>query len=82
MTDELRDSDEMKMIVLKNLIKLAGENKFSGLEKPKQIKLLTEQFSQENELLTPTMRLKRNVAKTYYKEAIDHMYTLTPMNAK
>ena len=28
MTDELRDSDEMKMIVLKDLIKLAGENKF------------------------------------------------------
>ena len=40
MTEEVRNSDEMKLIVLKDLYKLAGENKFSGLEKPKQITLL------------------------------------------
>ena len=34
-TEEVRNSEEMKMLVLKDLIKLAGENKLSGLEKPK-----------------------------------------------
>lgn len=34
-TDESLQSDELKLLVLKDLIKLANENKFSGLEKPK-----------------------------------------------
>jgi len=34
-TEEVRNSEEMKMLVLKDLVKLAGQNKFSGLEKPK-----------------------------------------------
>lgn len=41
-TDEVRNSEEMKLIVLKDLVKLGSENKFSSLEKPKQITLLME----------------------------------------
>jgi len=42
---------------------LAVEAKFNSLEKPCQLMLLKEPFTIENEFLTPTMKMKRNVAK-------------------
>ena len=66
--EALYASDELKSIVLKDFTRLANENNFNGLEKPKQIMLLEEQFTGDNGLLTPTMKLKRNFAKVYFKE--------------
>ena len=57
-----------------DLIALATKNKLSSLEKPKDIFLTTEEFSIENDLLTPTFKLKRNVAAKAYQEQIDAMY--------
>ncbi len=53
---------------------ICKEHKLSGLEKPKDFYLTAEQFSVENNLLTPTFKLKRNIARDYYKEKIDAMY--------
>ena len=44
------------------------EHKLSGLEKPKDFYLTIDQFSVENNLLTPTFKLKRNIARDYYKD--------------
>jgi len=33
-----------------------------------------EEFSVENDMLTPTFKLKRNIAAKVYKEKIDLMY--------
>jgi len=44
-------------------MKLAASNKFNSLEKPKAIKLILDPWTQENDMLTPTFKLKRNVAK-------------------
>lgn len=33
-----------------------------------------EAFTQENDLITPTFKLKRNIAKKVYQEDIDRMY--------
>jgi len=52
-------------MIYKDMIRLADANKFNSLEKPKQIYLLKDPFSQD-ELLTPTMKLKRNIAKQYF----------------
>ena len=49
------------------MMKLAAEKKLSSLEKPKQFILSPELFSIENNLLTPTFKLKRNVAKTHFE---------------
>ena len=53
---------------MKDFTRLANENKLNGLEKPKQITLLEEPFSAENGLFTPTMKLKRNIAKDHFCE--------------
>lgn len=76
---ELLVSDDLKQIVLEDLCKLAKVNKLSGLEKPKQLALLSEPFSQDNDLLTPTQKLKRNVAKVHFKAQIDALYEMPVM---
>jgi len=55
-------------------MKLATANKLNSLEKPKQITLLMDPFTIESDLLTPTMKLKRNIAKDKFKEQINKMY--------
>ena len=58
---------------------LAVEAKFNSLEKPCQLMLLKEPFSIENEYLTPTMKMKRNVAKNMLKAEIDELYAMPIM---
>ena len=58
---------------------MGSSNGFNSLEKPKQITVLREQFSVENGLLTPTMKVKRNIAKIQFKEQIDKMYSMPVM---
>mgnify|MGYP000510060203 CR=1 FL=1 len=53
---------------------LAVSKKLSSLEKPKEFYLHAEPFSIENEILTPTFKLKRNVAKQTFQPQIDAMY--------
>jgi len=40
----------------------------------KQIRLLPEEFSQENNMLTPSMKIKRKVVNKVYGELIESMY--------
>lgn len=54
--------------------RVAVENKLSGLEKPKDIYLTLDAFSVENNMLTPTFKLKRNVGRELFKVQIDQMY--------
>jgi long-chain acyl-CoA synthetase len=75
MNEDLMKDEELKKIVLKDLLALAAANNFNGLEKCRAFKLTLEMFSQENDLLTPTMKLKRNIAKIYYQKDIEELYS-------
>ena len=44
------------------------------MEKPGDIFMTAEAFTIENDLLTPTFKLKRNVCKKVYQAEIDVMY--------
>ena len=48
--------------------------KLNSLEKPREIYIAQEAFSVDNDLLTPTFKLKRNVGKKVYQAQIDTMY--------
>jgi len=52
----------------------AKEFNFTSLEKIKKIHLHPQPFSVENNLLTPTFKIKRNDAKKFFKDQIDAMY--------
>ena len=63
----IKDS-EFKKVVMDDLEQLGKSNKLSTLEKPKDVILTTEPFTIENNILTPTFKLKRNVARDIYKK--------------
>jgi long-chain acyl-CoA synthetase len=50
------------------------QQKLSGLEVPKKFYCTDEEFTSENDLLTPTYKLKRNEAKKKYYTQIKEMY--------
>jgi long-chain acyl-CoA synthetase len=52
----------------------AKEHSLTSLEKIKAVYLSREPFTVDNNIVTPTMKTKRNVAKAYFKDAIDKMY--------
>ena len=68
------ESDELKKDIIDDLDRLAKENKFNSLEKVKKIHLTTEMFTPENEILTPSMKIKRPFAKKVYLAEIEKMY--------
>jgi len=67
-------SDAFKKFVQEDLKALSIEHKLSGLEKPKDIFITDDAFSVENHCLTPTYKLKRNIAREYFASQIEEMY--------
>jgi long-chain acyl-CoA synthetase len=65
---------EFKKLIMDEIAALSKEHKLSGLEKPKDIYLTDDAFTIENNLLTPTFKLKRNIGREYFKVQIDAMY--------
>jgi long-chain acyl-CoA synthetase len=63
-----------KKLVLDEVRSVCDHHKLSSLEKPKKVFLSREPFSIENNLLTPTMKLKRNIAKVYFWPQIKALY--------
>lgn len=70
--------DDIKQDVAADLKRLADDNKLNSLERPKQLILTMDAFTIENEILTPTMKLKRNVAAQIYKDQIEEAYAKGP----
>ena len=60
---EVLTSAEFKKEVMDDMAKLAKENKLLSLEIPKDIYLTLDAFTVDNDQLTPTFKLKRNIAK-------------------
>jgi len=65
---------KFKQAVLDDFNKLAAGAKLSSLEKPKNLTLLLSPWTEQNDMLTPTQKLKRNIATLKLKEDIDRMY--------
>ena len=60
--------------MIKELDRIAERKKLQGFEKIKNIYLALEPFTVENELLTPTLKLKRPEAAKAFREKIDELY--------
>jgi long-chain acyl-CoA synthetase len=60
--------------MMDEIAQVSAANKLSGLEKPKDIFITSDAFSVENNMLTPTFKLKRNIGREYFKVPIDAMY--------
>ncbi len=61
-----QDSDFAK-VILAEINELGKAKKLNSLEKPKEVFIASEAFSVDNDILTPTFKLKRNICKKVYQ---------------
>ncbi len=71
---EVIQTEEFEKEVFEQFKRKEAETHMSGLEKVKKIKFHSEAFSVQNDLLTPTFKVKRNVAKKMFEKEIQEMY--------
>jgi len=57
---------DYKKVIMDDIKAMAKESKFNSLEIPKDIYMSGEAFSAENDILTPTFKLKRHGGVKYF----------------
>ena len=68
------ENEELKKEILKDLETMGRKADFKGFEIIKKIYLSPEPFTVENDLCTPTLKIRRHVAKKYFEEKIKQLY--------
>lgn len=68
------NSELLKKEILKELETIGRANGAKGFEVVKNVHFTLDEFSEENGLLTPTKKVKRNEVKREYQKAITDMY--------
>ncbi|KAI8901832.1 hypothetical protein BC833DRAFT_521720 [Globomyces pollinis-pini] len=71
---QLCKKPEFQKVLLEELTQTGKSEKLRGFEMIKAIHVDAEMFSLENEMLTPTFKLKRPLAAKKYRAVIDEMY--------
>jgi long-chain acyl-CoA synthetase len=74
---EVLASKEYKDIIIKAMEAKAKEYALNSLERIKAIYLSPEAFTVDNDIITPTFKIKRNIAKKVFTEQIAKMYAET-----
>lgn len=68
----LAANKQVEALILEEIKKYSDD--FKGYERPKQVLLLSEEFSPENDMLTPSLKLKRRNVIKEYESQIDDLY--------
>jgi long-chain acyl-CoA synthetase len=68
------DSKDLKDDIIKELDKYGRKMGLKGFELPKKIHLCKEHFTVENQIITPTMKIRRHIAKKYFEKEIKQLY--------
>ncbi|CZT48853.1 related to long-chain-fatty-acid--CoA ligase FAA2 [Rhynchosporium secalis] len=65
---------KVRKAVVKELDKIGKKNKFNSYERVRAVHLEVEPFTIDNELLTPTLKLKRPQTAKKFRAELDRMY--------
>ena len=71
---DLVDNQDYKKHLLNEINSKAKEFNLTGLERIRKLHLIDYPFTVENDLMTPTYKVKRNKAKQVFQAQIDEMY--------
>lgn len=66
--------EKVKKQVLKDVDRVSRKSKLAGFERLKNLTLEVEPFTVQNELLTPTLKLKRVIAARRLRGLLDELY--------
>jgi long-chain acyl-CoA synthetase len=69
--DEALIENDYVSTILKDMSDLAKDSHLTSLEKIHHIHLTKDPFTVDNNLMTPTFKIKRNIAKERFKTEID-----------
>ena len=72
--DNLYENKIMEKEILNDINIVGREFDLKGFEIPKKVRIIIEPFSTENNLMTPTLKLKRKNIKDKCKNIINSMY--------
>jgi long-chain acyl-CoA synthetase len=72
---ELCRTPDLKKAILADIARLSRESGLHGFEVVRDIELESELFTVDNDLVTPTFKLKRQKLRDLYQDQIDAMYT-------
>ena len=70
------EEDEIKKEIIKDIDGYGRKNDLKGFELPKKIYLCKEPFSIKNQIITPTMKIRRHIAKKFFAKEINKLYGL------
>lgn len=80
---DLCKMDTLREDLMADIARLSKENGLHGFETVKAVYVEPNQFTPENDLLTPSFKLKRHTARDYYEKEIADMYaSLSPPKSK
>ena len=68
------DDEDIKKEIIKDIDIYGRKNDLKGFELPKKIHLCKEPFSIENQIITPTLKIRRHQAKKYFQKEINALY--------
>ena len=66
--------EDLKNEIINVMDKFGREKNLVGFELPKKIHLVKEPFSIQNQIMTPTMKLRRHFAKKFFEKEINELY--------
>ena len=69
---ELESSTELEELLEKEIAERGAD--FKGFERPRAFAIVAEDFTTDNGMLTPTMKLKRRTILAKYQDRIDGLY--------
>ncbi|CAR98827.1 Protein CBG25177 [Caenorhabditis briggsae] len=73
--EELCKNETVKKAVLDDMVAVGKKAGLFSFEQVRDIYLSAEQFSVENDLLTPTLKSKRPKLKAHYAKELERMYS-------
>lgn len=74
-------SPKVQAAALKELDKVGKQAKMNNYERVRNLRLMVDPFTIENELLTPTLKLKRPQTVKMYRAVLDEMYAESEKSA-
>lgn len=76
---ELCKTKELKEAIMNDIHKVSKECGLHGFEQVRAIYVEATPFSVENDLMTPTFKLKRNKIRDRYEKEIAQLYAELPL---
>ena len=72
---EYFENEQLKKEILRDMEALGRKVDFKGFEIVKKIYLSPEPFTVEKDLCTPTLKIRRHIAKKYFEEQLNKLYS-------